>query len=251
MEAPLMFLHFKKLKNKGFLNVFSCGSNFLNLDGRDIQVGVSSNLFLKFLEGRSSNLRLFLRHVLFHNILVMTNLEVVLRGKFKQLQLLVEYFFFLLETQIYKRSIMEASNSMVFCNKLNYTFTVLQRYSGLISYSEIGFFRTVSDVSDLFPGLNFFFDISFVTNVRYSNLDVKKDFNVLLNATTFDVSSLDGFFNLLLPVRHIYEVEGSYLDVFLKKKKSSMILSVESTRKDLKDVLLAFNLFAKKVLKFS
>ena len=46
MEAPLMFLHFKKLKNKGFLNVFSCGSNFLNLDGRDIQVGVSSNLFL-------------------------------------------------------------------------------------------------------------------------------------------------------------------------------------------------------------
>ena len=152
-----MFLHFKKLKNKGFLNDFSCGSNFLNLDGRDIQVGVSSNLFLKFLEGRSSNLRLFLRHVLFHNILVMTNLEVVLRGKFKQLQLLVEYFFFLLETQIYKRSIMEASNSMVFCNKLNYTFTVLQRYSGLISYSEIGFFRTVSDVSDLFPGLNFFF----------------------------------------------------------------------------------------------
>lgn len=267
MEAPLIFLHFKKLKTKGFLNIFCSGSNFLNKENTyDVQNDISLHTFLKVLEGRSYNVRLFLKRLLFIKILIMTNIEMTFTPYFKYFVVLFDNFFFLIDKKltlpVNHINVSHINSFVPFLNGSSCAFTVLQRYTGLISCSEIGLFKnqfsktlqisSKNNNKKKSNNLNIFFDTSFIAHKQFSfRNQLDGCFNVLFNATTLDISNLNGFFNLLLPVKTSYEVETTYIDVFLKKKTSEIILSVESTRKELKNVILALSVFMKMALKTS
>jgi len=65
--------------------------------------------------------------------------------------------------------------------------------------------------------LNICFDTSILLSTKLKSL-AHSSSNVLFNATSFDLTEYDGLYDLIFPMKSIYEVELTYLDAFLKKK---------------------------------
>jgi len=152
MEAPLLFLQVKKLFSKGILNFFTMGSCFLKNRHSNIQVGVSVNSFIKFLEGRSVNTRLVFKRLLFYKFLVLANVDLLHNGFMKILNLVLQRFFANLDNSLainvkYSNNF----NSVVFSKSTDYIFSIVQRYSGYISSGELALLNVSSSLGNIFP----------------------------------------------------------------------------------------------------
>jgi len=254
MEAPILYLQLKKLQAKGAVSFFTIGSGFFRKDNINIQNGISLNSFIKLLECRSSMVRLFLKHAAFYKFLILMNLELVhnnIKGIFN-------FFRLLIEGDI--NNVFKLNSKVFFNDESNIIFSVLQRYVGHISYAELALSNSSSLVlndivnSNLNSSTNIFFDTSAGTNVKLKHCLKETNNlsnNVLFNSSNFDISSFNGFFNLILPVKGFYDTEGVYMDVFLKKKKSSLIVPAMTTHKNLVEVLTALSIYMRLTLNFS
>lgn len=253
MEAPLLYLQFKKLYNKGFLQLYQSHSSFKVDNMNQNQFGVTMKSLLKLFEGRSDKTRLFVNKYLFYKYLILINLEVSYSPLFSQLFILFDKFFSFLDF-LYKQSgfcIVSEDNTKSESSAKNMFYGVIQRYVGNISITEIGFSLIFNQ--NLMKGhtLNFFYDITVDSQFCISEQVSAKEFNVnsiLFNSTVSELTLLKNQMSLIIPFKGPLEEDQSFLDIFLHNKISKKIIPENTLRKNLEEIFTALSLFSLHVL---
>jgi len=254
MEAPLLYLQFKKLYNKGFLNLYQSNSSFSVDFVNDNQLGITMKSLIKLFEGRSDKARLFINKFLFYKYLILINLEVSYSPLFSKLVILFERFFNFVEF-LYKQagliSFLPKDQTQETLAK-NTFYGVIQRYVGNISITEIGLSLVYNQMlynsyfSNKQGVLNFFYDTTIDTQLRiYKNLTYHniKPNSILFNSSISDLMPLKDQMMLVIPFKGLYEEDQSFLDIFLHKKISKKILPENILRKNLEEIFTALVLY--------
>lgn len=229
MEAPLLYLQFKKLYNKGFLNLYQSNSSF-NVDFvNDKQLGITMKNLIKLFEGRSDKARLLINKFLFYKYLVLINLEVSYSPLFSQLQILFERFFNFIEFLYKQAGLVSAisGDQIQDVSAKNTFYGVIQRYVGNISITEIGISLVYNQMlyDSYFLNkrgvLHFFYDATIDTQLRIyknsTNYNLKPN-SILFNSSISDLTPLKDQMMLIIPFKGLYEEDQSFLDIFLCKK---------------------------------
>lgn len=263
MEAPLLYLQFKKLYNKGFIHVYQSNSSFKVDDNTNKnQFGVTVKSLFKLFEGRSDKTRLFVNKFLFYKYFILINLEVSYSSLFPQLFVLFNRFFSFLDL-LYKQAGLVLVSEMVQKSESfvkNMLYGVVQRYVGNISITEIGLSLIYNKIQlkSFFNcnknALNFFYDITVHSQSRISEqveIEESCSNSILFNSSITDLSLLKNQVLLVIPFKGPLEEEQSFLDVFLHNKISKKIIPENTLRKNLEEIFTALFLYSTYMLDIS
>lgn len=250
MESPLLFLHIKRLvaKNRIFListlNINVLQKNIYNLS-------LTFNGLVSFLEGRSVYNRILLKKLFSHRFLFLTNLEFSVSVAFKNLLMILtnifsKYYMY----NIKLKSLVKSPRNLAFSSPA-FSISVLQRYVGNISLSEMGFHgecKGAFEVCNAFQGLSLYID----DTGSHGYDSVKARSNILFMQSRFitklfNNKSLVSNFSLILPFKSLYvEDNQSFFDIFLKQKLIANIKPAVLNEKSLSEILQTFSTFIAK-----
>lgn len=248
MESPLLFLHIKRLAYKGRLQIITALN--INLIQENINnLSLTLNDLISFLEGRSKYNRILLKKLVFHRFLVLANQEISTSTNFKPMLLILKQIFSRYRSLFNKTIFLPSLNNSFF-----FSISILQRYVGNISLSEMGLYGLKSNVyenSCKKPNVNkltLSLDVIENENVKYCNRNNNTS-NILFIQTTninqiLRQSHSNFRYSLVLPFKPLYVEENEiFFDIFLKQKSIVNVKPTNLNEKSFSDLLRTFSTF--------
>lgn len=250
MESPLLFLHIKRLVAKDRVYLISTlNTNILQKNINNLSLTL--NGLVAFLEGRSAYNRILLKKMLFHKFLFLVNMEFSTTKAFKDLSLVFVKIFS-------KYCIISMKSNNLF--KLNsvkdmtiyptFSTSVLQRYVGNISLSEMGLYNIKQNAfnkGNCFKGLNVYIDT--INTEFYKGKLANNNSNILLTQSRFVTKLLNepelfSKFSLILPFKSLYTEEGQqFFDLFMNQKAIVNVKPSVLNEKSFSDILTTLSTF--------
>lgn len=259
MEAPLLFLHLKRLYSLGRIVVLSALQTVF-FEKKVNNVGLTLNKFIAFLEGRTVYNRMVVKKLFFYKFLFLINVEHSTMSFFQPLKAVFSKIFKELEFGLSNNFFANSGlilNTIIGKQTSTLSFGVLQRYVGNISVNEFALISMSSSYkffSNFKSRLNLYIDTVCPTTVVKSNTNV--DSNILLAQSSYinEIFQNPNFlsFSLIMPFKSVYiNTEEVFFDLFMREKSVVNIKPASLNERSFEAILDTFSLYITKTSQLS
>lgn len=244
LEAPLLFLQIARLIKFKQIKLLTFNAlNYNNIYKQQNQIGVSVCNLLQFIEGRLKLSRFFFKYFIFYKCLVF--LPESLNVSFTPMSLIFNVL------SIFKENLYSIySKKIYFFNKVMisdfFIISVIQKNTSNLSLYEIGLpYLFQNKLSKAFPSnqlilaydTSLFFSTKIFKKLKQSGSEV---YSILFSMNSYESSLLEKF-NLIIPLANIYQINESFLNLYLNIYKTQKV-NVNKTY-DVLNIFQAFTTF--------